>query len=260
MPCETSEELPTCPICLGEPELIRTAQCGHVICLVCALRLRQQAAQTKVAAKCPVCSKGMRLEDLRPVRLELQHLPKPEECDEGLSFTLVRRTGMHYLSLASEMLPSNYRPHLPLEGEPGALFARRIFGDVDLYLSALHEDLRSLEAIAAEGAEEALLLEPAIKLLRGRLADDLKGAEGMKENDDGGVETLVFYQSSDGQLIFLEPHLMKQLLASYSSWGRLPPSVVLKPLKSMRQEALTDEMKKRHQGIGRMVVIFRKCD
>ena len=24
-----------------------------------------------------------------------------EECDEGLSFTLVRRTGMHYLSLAS---------------------------------------------------------------------------------------------------------------------------------------------------------------
>ena len=41
----------------GEPELIRTAQCGHVICLVCALRLRQQAAQTKVAAKCPVCSK-----------------------------------------------------------------------------------------------------------------------------------------------------------------------------------------------------------
>ena len=33
---------------------------------------------------------------------------------------------------------------------------------------------------------QALLLEPAIKLLRGRLADDLKGAEGMKENDDGG--------------------------------------------------------------------------
>lgn len=31
------------------------------------------------------------------------------------------------------------------------------------------------------------MLEPAIKLLRGRLADDLKGAEGMKENDDGGA-------------------------------------------------------------------------
>lgn len=28
-------------------------------------------------------------------------LPSQEECDEGLSFTLVRRTGMHYLSLAS---------------------------------------------------------------------------------------------------------------------------------------------------------------
>lgn len=247
MPCETSEELPTCPICLGEPEVIRTSQCGHVICLACALRLRQQAAQTKTAAKCPVCSKGVRLEDLRPVRLEPQHLPKPEECHEGLRFTLVRRTGMHYLSLASEMLPSNYRPHLPLEGEPGALFARRIFGDVELYLSALHEDLHTLEAIAAQGSEEAALLEPALKMLRARLAEDFKGAEGLKESDDGGAEQLVFYQSSDGQLIFLEPHLMKRLLASYSTWGRLPPSVLLKPLKSMRQEALTDEMKKRHR-------------
>ncbi|CAK9076999.1 RanBP-type and C3HC4-type zinc finger-containing protein 1 [Durusdinium trenchii] len=45
----------------------------------------------------------------------------------------------------------------------------------------------------------------------------------------------------------LEPHLMKQLLSSYSTWARLPPSVLLKPLKSMRQEALTDEMKKRHR-------------
>eukprot|EP00435_Cladocopium_sp_Y103_P071893 s30_g38.t1 len=247
MPCETSEELPTCPICLGEPEVIRTPQCGHVICLVCALRLRQQAAQTKTAAKCPVCSKGVRLEDLRPVRLEPQHLPKPEECQEGLRFSLVRRTGMHHLSLASETLPSNYRPHLPLEGEPGALFARRIFGDVELYLSALHEDLHTLEAIAAQGSEEAALLEPALKMLRARLAEDFKGAEGLKESDDGGAEQLVFYQSSDGQLIFLEPHLMKRLLASYSTWGRLPPSVLLKPLKSMRQEALTDEMKKRHR-------------
>ncbi|CAK9093348.1 unnamed protein product [Durusdinium trenchii] len=89
------------------------------------------------------------------------------------------------------------------------------------------------------------LLEPAVTALRAKLAEDLRGAEGLKETEDGGAETLVFYQSSDGQLIFLEPHLMKQLLSSYSTWARLPPSVLLKPLKSMRQEALTDEMKKR---------------
>ena len=67
----------------------------------------------------------MRLEDLRPVRLELQHLPKPERTlvlarfgasglgrlllapqEEGgsLVFTLVRRTGLHYLSLAGASL------------------------------------------------------------------------------------------------------------------------------------------------------------
>ncbi|CAK9093355.1 unnamed protein product, partial [Durusdinium trenchii] len=127
----------------------------------------------------------------------------------------------------------------------GALFARRIFGDVELYLTALHEDLRNLESMAASSPEEGALLEPAVTALRAKLAEDLRGAEGLKETEDGGAETLVFYQSSDGQLIFLEPHLMKQLLSSYSTWARLPPSVLLKPLKSMRQEALTDEMKKR---------------
>ncbi|CAK9093354.1 unnamed protein product, partial [Durusdinium trenchii] len=129
----------------------------------------------------------------------------------------------------------------------GALFARRIFGDVELYLTALHEDLRNLESMAASSPEEGALLEPAVTALRAKLAEDLRGAEGLKETEDGGAETLVFYQSSDGQLIFLEPHLMKQLLSSYSTWARLPPSVLLKPLKSMRQEALTDEMKKRHR-------------
>ena len=43
----------------GEPELIRTPPCGHVICLACALRLQQQAAETKAAAKCAVCSKAV---------------------------------------------------------------------------------------------------------------------------------------------------------------------------------------------------------
>ena len=34
---------------------------------------------------------------------------------------------------------------------------------------------------------EAALLEPALKMLRARLAEDFKGAEGLKESDDGGL-------------------------------------------------------------------------
>lgn len=41
---------------------------------------------------------------------------------------------------------------------------------------------------------------------------------------------------------------MKQLLASHGAWSRLPSSLTLKPLQSIRQEPLTDEMKKRWEG------------
>ena len=38
---------------------------------------------------------------------------------------------------------------------------------------------------------------------------------------------------------------MKQLLSAYGSWSRLPSSLLLKPLHTVRQEPLTEEMKKR---------------
>ncbi|CAE7896806.1 unnamed protein product [Symbiodinium microadriaticum] len=255
MPCEASEEMPTCPICLGEPELIRTPPCGHVICYLCALRHHQASqaaacakASLKQACKCPVCSQVMRLEDLRPVRLELQHLPKPEEGG-SLVFTLVRRTGLHYLSLADDTLPRGCQPHLPQEGEPGATFARRIFGDPELYLSHLHEDLRVLESAAASGGEEAPLARSAIEALQTQLVSPGKSTQGLKDasSESSSSETLVFYQSSDGQLIFLEPYLMKQLLSEHRNWAHLPSSVTLRPLRTMRQEPLTDQMKQRHR-------------
>ena len=156
---------------------MRTPPCGHILCLCCALRLQE------AAGKCCVCSKALRLEDLRPVRLELQHLPRPSECLEGLEFTLIRRCGQH-LSLATEALPANWQPHLPLEGEPGALFSRRIFGDSELHRSQLEEDLRALETLAQQG--EAQLVEPAVKDLKRRLAAELRGAEGLKSAETTG--------------------------------------------------------------------------
>ncbi|CAE7227339.1 unnamed protein product, partial [Symbiodinium natans] len=253
MPCEASEEMPTCPICLGEPELIRTPPCGHVICLLCALRHHRASigawspGSLKQACKCPVCSQALRLEDLRPVRLELQHLPKPEEGGT-LVFSLVRRTGLHYLSMADDTLPRGCQPHLPQEGEPGAAFARRIFGDPDLYESSIHEDLRVLESHAASG-EEAPLVNSAIEALQTRLMSPPKGTQGLKEaaSESASSETLVFYQSSDGQLIFLEPYLMKQLLSQHRTWAQLPSRITLRPLRAMRQEPLTDQMKQRHR-------------
>lgn len=163
--------------------------------------------------------------------------------------SLVRRTGLHYLSLADDTLPRGCQPHLPQEGEPGATFARRIFGDPELYLSHLHEDLRVLESAAASGGEEAPLARSAIEALQTQLVSPGKSTQGLKDasSESSSSETLVFYQSSDGQLIFLEPYLMKQLLSEHRNWAHLPSSVTLRPLRTMRQEPLTDQMKQRHR-------------
>jgi len=142
MPCE---ELPACPICLEVPQLSRAPQCWHVLCLPCALRHMRasQSSQTSKksqgfpalsqsgasnSCKCPVCGKGMTLEGLKPVNLKLQQLPKPENCQQ-LTFQLVRRTGESFLSLASSGGPRQDHLCLPREGDPGALFARRVLGD-----------------------------------------------------------------------------------------------------------------------------------
>ncbi|CAE7035186.1 unnamed protein product, partial [Symbiodinium sp. CCMP2592] len=224
MPCEASEEMPTCPICLGEPELIRTPPCGHVICYLCVPWRVQHAATLGEACKCPVCSQAMRLEDLRPVRLELQHLPKPEEGG-SLVFTLVRRTGLHYLSLA------------------GAIFARRIFGDPELYLSSLHEDLRVLESAAAAGGEEAgstgeVCHRSSSLCIQCAMGCGGPGSRLKQKNPCFGLDLML----AAVQLIFLEPYLMKQLLSEHR-WASAKSEALLFRSKSKSIEPLTDQMK-----------------
>ncbi|CAE8588510.1 unnamed protein product [Polarella glacialis] len=285
------EELPACPICLEEPSLPRVPQCGHVLCLQCALRHLQAAQATPSACSCPVCGKGpLLLEDLRTVRVELQQLPKPGEKPD-IEFQLVRRVGDFHVGLPSE--GDGCDTGLPCEGAPGWNFARRVRGDPEARLDLLRAELRELEAeLALEQSSNnnsssnnnnskssqdpkvscviAQLLSPALTLLRQQLghaaaaaavAEARRGNSNNNNNNNssrstqrqqpaGGEQdkqTVVFYQSTDGQLIFLEPWLTKQLLGTYGCWGSLPAKVRLKPLKTLRQEAVTEELKRRHR-------------
>jgi len=58
---------------------------------------------------------------------------------------------------------------------------------------------------------------------------------------------MLFYQSEDAQLIFLEPALTKQLLERHGDWGSLPQRVTLRQLEGLREEGVTEELQWRHR-------------
>merc|ERR1740122_755705 len=85
------------------------------------------------------------------------------------------------------------------------------------------------------------MLSPAAATGRGTGA-----AQGRGEDT-----TVVFYQSQDGQLIFLEPELTKQLLQTHGTWGNLPHGLTLR-LKRVRSEPVSDELQRRHRFLGHL--------
>merc|ERR1712032_1189715 len=64
---------------------------------------------------------------------------------------------------------------------------------------------------------------------------------------------MLFYQSEDAQLMFLEPSLTKQLLAKHGRWGDLPAEVWLH-LQGLRTEILSDDLRQRHRFLAHLLV------
>lgn len=246
-------ELPSCPICLDEPSIPRVGECGHVLCLICALRHLQ------VSSTCPICGVSpLMSEDFRPVRLELLTAPKGGE--QEWNFQLVRRSGDHIGLPNSEK--SRQMPH---EGDPGWRFSRRVRGDSSIHLDLIHAELHHLEAdLPTDDTTSDQCIKIAIRQLQDQLMsmsnaapqEDLKALHPLPDKqshpmmgqaEDSRETTVVFYQSEDGQLLFLEPHLTKQLLANYGTWGALPHAVSLSPIHCVRNETLTPELQRRHR-------------
>jgi len=234
LPC--SQE-PACPICLDEPVVPRLSQCGHAFCLLCAMH------HLELSRTCPVCTAGICLGDLKPVRFDLV---TPPAVGSPWRFDLVKRKGAW---MGTGPLPHGRAlPSLALEGDAGWRFARRVLAHPEENLARLHAECRELEAIRddprAVGALARLreqLIPAEAKVEAMSLLDVEDAEEGSSRSD-----AIVFYQSSDGQLLFLEPWLTKRLLATYQTWGSLPAHVVVR-LQGLRDETVTDELRKRHR-------------
>jgi len=183
-----------------------------------------------------VCNAELRSCELRPVRFEL--VKKPELSDR-LRFRLVHREGL-WVGLPMTRPPQS---SLAVEGQPGWLFARRVLGDPAQRLSRLHAECRELEAMPDDRLSCMALAQLRAELAPAAAAASFPDGDGACAD---GTHCILFYQSEDAQLIFLEPYLTKQLLAKYGRWADLPEEIWLH-LQGLRTETLSEDLRQRHR-------------
>jgi hypothetical protein len=102
----SQSQVPSCPICLGEPVAPRMAKCGHIFCLPCLIRFMQAEEDGKRLPekkarhkKCPICEDTIYISETKPVRMYTgQEGPPPREGGDVV-LRLVKRSAGSTLAL-----------------------------------------------------------------------------------------------------------------------------------------------------------------
>jgi len=283
--CPQSDDVETtCCICLESPTCPRIAKCGHLFCWSCILQLFSYHEQTSLAP-CPVCLREkIRIIDLRPVILEKF---APAKVGRVLDLVLLQRP--KHLNL---VYPTTMSPHLdskkPLpyyEEEHEAQFNRLLVTNrlLDLFTT---ESLQLEAAIASAKSSQDLTLymEVAQQILKAEMAEMETKAEGlaysssslassssqllapiakpapkqrlsdfMPEQLEAG-NCFFFYQSRDGQLIFLHPLNMHYLMEEYGGDVKMPDSLEKLPIMDLETKTFDEKTRRKFPALAHLPI------
>ncbi|XP_071094265.1 E3 ubiquitin-protein ligase RNF10-like [Haliotis cracherodii] len=102
-----SQEPPSCPICLQEPQAGKITRCGHVYCSACILHYLELGE--KKWRKCPICYEYVHKSDLKSVQIRVVHAYKPGET---ITLRLMKRErGSTYSVPKSQWEKRDGKPH-----------------------------------------------------------------------------------------------------------------------------------------------------
>lgn len=252
----TSEEL-TCPICLSTPIAPRMTACGHLYCHSCILRYLNEQP-TDVARswrKCPICYDPIYTRALKPV-LHLIATSQPK-VPSTVSFRLMQRYPGSTIALpCSEHPEQTSEASLPWDSTPGALIYSRITLCSATHLCAHLKSEKN--ALLLELNEAKAQGEPSVvQYIQLALSETIsKISELSSELNSSSLVNLsatlsppsespnFFYQSADGQYVFLQP-LHARILAQY--YATLPTGLPLSlelPITHYEESTIDEELRK----------------
>ncbi|RWS07275.1 RING finger protein 10-like isoform X2 [Dinothrombium tinctorium] len=269
----TSESI-VCPICLHTPVAAKITKCGHIYCWSCIFHYLALSDQT--FRKCPICFDAICKRDLRSV---LSVSRKDYKIGDEIVLSLMkRRRGSIICGPTFEELESDFSSfgkessaslyHKLLIAEPAQVFRVIVSREKTQLQKQLSEEGETPEACFIESALQSLnereeaMREAAspqheeLVVDQSSTAVELNSAQSPQKFESIASTTKVkasdrddfyyFYQSNDGQHIYLNSLNVRMLCHEYGALDKCPPEIKAKIIE-MEWATMNDERRKRHR-------------
>lgn len=239
-----------CPVCLDCARVPKVTKCGHVFCWPC---INQFFSYSEDAyRRCPVCSEQTCQADLKAVRFMVQSGVSTSGPDAWMDFALLERDRAGSVAPVPVGLPPRAEDvgdgitRVPAAESPCARFSRVVRTRSEFNQTQALEDLADLArlretSLALQETERLPHISACCSIARSVIPSAPDGSETHvveappesyetrveplpppDEAADAGRTALLFYQASDGQLVFWDPFYAKVMAHDVGGWPKLP--------------------------------------
>lgn len=250
-----------CPICLDSPVAPKMTRCGHIFCWSCVLHYL--ALSDHRCRKCPICFDSIQSDDLRTVSSisKVDHkigdfitlcLMKRKKGSTITSPVLLYNNSQNCLQQKFE--PLNGNPVISsyqkiLIASPNQVLDDIIERERNQLMHQLVEDKETPEVCFIESALGKLKQREELLWKRCQQRMDLNanmGSEKDNSENRSDEEFYYFYQSEDGQQIYLNSLNVRMLKHQFGGLDNCPHTISAKIIET-EWESMSEDLRKRHR-------------
>ncbi|XP_017135837.1 RING finger protein 10 [Drosophila miranda] len=283
---QTTEE-PQCPICLYPPVAAKLTRCGHAYCWPCLLHYL--SLSDKTWRKCPICYDAIHAGDLKSCTIEQQHAMNVG--DRITFQLMRRRKGCMYIERHGVIVGEfGERFPLLSAGDEAKRYSKFLIAKRADVAAIIERERRELLAESDASCPEDIFIQQALLMLNERLeklgikedeespleeqplppaalslenenkndiekSDDASISSGEASSSIGsahsGSKYYYFYQSNDGQNIYLHPLNVKMLQACYGTLD-LGPLLIESQILQKEQHSMDEEHRRKFTCLGHL--------
>lgn len=260
LPCD---ELPSCPICLFPPSCPLTPICGHSMCYSCSLQYVDNCPE----GGCPICHVNLSIDTMRP--LLTRYKPEPK-IGQQMTFRLVHRlrnsTIVCPVDVTANMLSA---PNIASTW--GSKFCNIVTATPEQVLHSVYltqdEELRTQLSLVDElSKENEPYILQALAELEGKkdaCLAEIELIQSVEVTEEGSCaqKRVFFFQSCDGQPVFIHPVNAKCLISEFGSIENSPHEIISE-IVDIEYFTMTAELRSKHRYISHLPLgsIFALCE